>query len=281
MKEELINQVVAQMEEWSGMYGEYAYIFMVAFILAVEDTSFCWVRTTKMQITILEGQHNYLFVKSEDTTYLCLGIVDARLSRNLDARVTGLIDSIEQYLLGNGRQTAFGALFGLAIINKYLMTRNMGGTDPSIIWRKQQGQRVICTLLTSFNSCLIQESEIVISLASAVKSGSKVKDLLQSCSNLDGVLIQDGFSQKMRACLIGIGSSFPVLSSISSDLVKCILVVVDKLPWGFGKGYVLPAAYRAALDSGVLEKRTYRRLCWLHQFLFEKTVVVLVMLFSH
>jgi len=59
----------------------------------------------------------------------------------------------------------------------------------------------------------------------------------------------------MRAYLIGIGSFFPVLSSISSDLVKCILVVVDKLPWGSGKGYVLPATYRAALDSGVLEKK--------------------------
>jgi hypothetical protein len=100
MKEELLNQVVAQMEEWSGMYGEYAYVFMAAFILAIDDTAFCWVGTTKMQITILEGQHNYLFVESEDTTYLCLGIVAARLSRNSDARVTGLIDSIEQYVLG-------------------------------------------------------------------------------------------------------------------------------------------------------------------------------------
>lgn len=100
MQEELLNQVVAQMEEWSGMYGEYAYVFMAAFILAIDDTAFCWVGTTKMQITILEGQHNYLFVESEDTTYLCLGIVAARLSRNSDARVTGLIDSIEQYVLG-------------------------------------------------------------------------------------------------------------------------------------------------------------------------------------
>ena len=135
------------------------------------------------------------------------------------------------------------------------MTRDLSGTDPSIIWRKQQGQRVICTLLTSFNTCLAHESELVISLASAVKSGSDAKDLLQSCSDVDGVLIRDGFAQKMRACLIGIGSSFPVLSSISPDLVKCILFVVDKLPWGSGKGYVLPAAYRAALDSGVLEKK--------------------------
>jgi len=254
MQEELLNQVVAQMEEWSGMYGEYAYVFMAAFILAVDDKAFCWVGTTKMQTTILEGQHNFMF-ESEDTKYLCLGIVAARLSRNSDARVTGLIDSIEQYLLGNDRQTAFGALFGLGIINTNLMTRDMGGTDPSIVWRKQHAQRIICTLLTSFNSCLTRESEIVINLASAVKSCSEVKELLQSCSDLDGVLIRDGFSQKMRACLIGIGSSFPVLSSISPDLVKCILFVVDKLPWGSGKGYVLPAAYRAALDSGVLEKK--------------------------
>jgi hypothetical protein len=49
---------------------------------------------------LCQRPNNYLFVESEDTTYLCLGIVAARLSRNSDARVTGLIDSIEQYVLG-------------------------------------------------------------------------------------------------------------------------------------------------------------------------------------
>jgi hypothetical protein len=254
MKEELLNQVVAQMEEWSGTYGECAYISMAAFVLAVDDTAHCWAGTMNIQNTILEGQNNYLF-ESEDTQYLCLGMVAARLSRDSDARVTGLIDSVEQLLLQNGGQTSFGALFGLGIISANLMTGNMNGTDPSISWRKQQAQRIMRTLLTTFNTCLTKENEVVLHLASAVKSGRGAKDLFQLCSDLDSLFIQDGFAQKMRACLVGLGSSFPVLSSISPDLLKCVLVVVDKLPWGSGKGFVLHAAYRTAIDSGALEQK--------------------------
>jgi hypothetical protein len=254
IKEELLNQVVSQMKEWVGFYGEYAYVFMAAFVLAVDDTAHCWAGTMNVQKTILEGQNNYLF-ESDDTKYLCLGIVAARLSRNSDARVTGLIDSFEQFLWDNGRQTSFGALFGLGIINANLMTGNMNGTDPSIAWRKQQAQRIMCTLLSTFNTCLTQQSEVVLSLASAMKSGREAKDLFQLCSDSDSLLIQDGFAQKMRACLIGLGSSFPVLSSVSTDLLKCVLIVVDKLPWGSGKGFVLHAAYRTAVDSGVLDQK--------------------------
>ena len=254
VKEELLNHVVAQMEEWSRTYGECAYVSMAAFVLAVDDTALCWAGMMNIQNTILEGQNNYLF-ESEDTKYLCLGMVAARLSRNSDARVTGLIDSVEQFLLEHGRQNSFGALFGLGIISANLMIGNMNGTDPSITWRKHQAQRIICTLLSTFGTCLTYDNEVVLSLASAIKTGRGVKDLFQLCSDLDNLLIQDEFAQKMRACLIGLGSAFPVLSSVAPDLLKCVLVIVDKLPWGSGKGFVLHAAYRTAIDSGALEHK--------------------------
>jgi hypothetical protein len=254
MKEQLLNQVVGQLEEWSRNYGDSAYVSMAALVLAADDTAHCWAGATNIQNTILEGQNNYLY-ESDDTKYLCLGMVAARLSRNSDARVTGLIDSIEQFLSDGGPQTSFGALFGLGIINANLMTGNMDGTDPSIKWRKQQARRIMSTLLATFNNCLTQENEVVLSLASATKFGHEGKDLVEMCSDLSSLYVQDGFSQKMRACLIGIGSSLTVLSSVSSDLLKCVLIIVDKLPWGSGKGFVLHVAYRLAIDFGAMNQK--------------------------
>ncbi|KAL3810916.1 hypothetical protein ACHAXA_008766 [Cyclostephanos tholiformis] len=251
IKEKLLNEVAVQMNEWAGNYGDCAYITMAALVLAVDDTAHCWVGAMNIQNTILNGQNNYIF-ESDDTKYLCLGMVAARLSRHSDARVTGLIDSIEQFLLDGGPQTSFGALFGLGIVNANLMTGNMDGTDPSTTWRKQQARRIMSTLLTTFNNCLAQENEAVLSLASAIKFGHEGNELFKLCSDLGSLYIQDGFFQKMRACLVSIGSSFPVLSSVSSDLLKCVLDIVDKLPWGSGKGFVLHVAYKTAIDSGAL-----------------------------
>jgi hypothetical protein len=253
MREELLNKAISQMEEWSTVYGEYAYVFMAAFVLSVDDTALCWTGTTIIQTTIIDGQYNHVF-ESEDTKCLCLGLVAARLSRNSDARVSGLIDPLERCLL-NGRQTSFGAFFGLGMIVANLITGDMNGTDPSITWRKQQAQRIVCTLLSSFNSCLTHENEYVSSLTLALKSGGEANNLLQSCSTLDDLHIRDGFNQKMRACMIGLGSSFPMLSSMSGDILKSAIRVIDKLPWSSGKGHVLSAAYRAAIDTGLIERK--------------------------
>jgi len=73
--------------------------------------------------------------------------------------------------------------------------------------------------------------------------------------SLDSLFIQDGSAQKMKAIMIGLSHSFPVLSAISSSLLKCVLSVVDKLPWGPGKSFALHAAYKNAIDSGMLEQK--------------------------
>ena len=253
MKEELLDKAVSQMEEWSTFYGEHAYVFMAAFVLSVEDTALCWTGTTNIQTTIIDGQYNHVF-ESEDTKCLCLGLVAARLSRNSDARVSDLIDPLERCLL-NGRQTSFGAFFGLGIIVANLTTGDISGTDPSITWRKHQAQRIVCTLLSSFNSCLTHQNEHVSSLTLALKSGGEANNLLQSCSTLDDLHIRDGFTQKIRACMIGLGCSFPMLSSMSGDILKSAIRVIDKLSWSSGKGHVISVAYSAAIDAGVIERK--------------------------
>ncbi|KAL7539375.1 hypothetical protein ACHAXR_009234, partial [Thalassiosira sp. AJA248-18] len=166
VREELLDQVVAQIEEWSATYGgEYANVAMAAFALSVNDSAQCWTGVTKIHSAILEG--HYLF-ESEDTKILCLSMIAARLSRSADARVTGLIDTIEQSFSDHTRQTCFGAFFGLGVIVTNLMRGNINGTDASDSWRRQQAQRIVCMFLSAFNTCLAQDNDAVLELISSI-----------------------------------------------------------------------------------------------------------------
>jgi len=151
----------------------------------------------------------------------------------------------------DSRQTCFGAFFGLGIIASNLRAGNINGTDPSDTWKRQQAERIICILLSAFNTCLVQENDFVHNLISSIKSGEEADGLTRSCSTLENLFIRDGSAQKIRAIMIGLSHSYAVLSVISSNFSKCVLGVVDKLPWGSGKSFVLYAAYKNASDAGV------------------------------
>ena len=252
VKEELLDQVVLRLEEWSEAYGEHAYIAMGTFLLCIGDSAQCWAGVAKMQNAIIEGKDNYLF-ESEDTKLFCLGMVAARLCRSADARVTDMIDTIEQSLLNESRGTCFGPLFSLGIMMSNLAKGNINGTDPSDTWRREQAQHIVSILLTSFNNCLTEENEVVTLASSLIKSGqTRSEELSVLCSNLDNLSVQVGYSLKMKAILIALGHSFSVLASISSDLMKCVLLIINKLPWGSGKGLVLHAVYKKSLELEVL-----------------------------
>ena len=249
VKDELLSLVLAQLDEWSEIYGDTAYVTQAAFFLAVDDSSHQnSPGLVRVQQAIVDSDSNYLF-QSEDTKGLCLGMIAARLCRDLDSRVTEIINSIERSLT-HSRQNSFGGLFGLSMIMTNL-SGNENDTDSSAAWRRQHAQRVLCILLSTLNTCLAQECDVVNKLRSSIESGSAASDLTQSCTNLESLRIQDGSALKLRSVILAIGSSFPAMRSISSDLLKCVLILVDKVPWGSGKGFVLHAAYKNAIESKV------------------------------
>ena len=248
LREELLGLVVSQLEEWSETYGEYAYVASAAFLLSVDDSALCNMGVTNIQTTILEGQDNHLF-NSEDTQALCLCLVAARLCPNIDSRVEGLIDTIEQSILEGNR--CFGSIFGLGIIMSNLAPSPMdGNTDSSDEWRREQARRIMSVLLSEFNSCLAEEcDEISTMITSLGDSDEPLSTLIASLNSLN---VKDSSMLNMKAVLIALGHSFPVMKLISKDLSKCILLIVEQLPWGSGKGLVLHVAYKNGLESGVL-----------------------------
>ena len=256
VREELADQVVAQMEEWSETYGGgFAYIAMSAFSIAVDDSAQCWTSIAKIHDTILGGQDNYLF-DSDDINQICLSMLAGRMASTADARVAEVIDMIEQYLSSHDRHTCFGAYFGLGIIASNLVKGgDLNGTDPSDTWRRQQAQRITCMLLSAFNTCLTEGSDDVLELIASVKCSEVTADLSEVCSDLDPLFIRDGFAHKGKAVLIGLSHTFPLIGAMSGPLLKCLVGVLDMLPLGSGKGLVLNAAYKNAIESGVLEQK--------------------------
>ena len=256
-RQDLFNQVVSQIEEWTANCGEYAYVAMAAFALIVDESAQFWSCVTKIQNTILEGRSNYLF-ETEDTKALCVSMVAAKLSQTADARVSELIDFIEGLLEVSyqGNQSCFGALFGMGIIVKNLVNGSkLNGSDPSEKWRRHLVQRVTSIFITVLNTCLVQSDTTVLNLASSIKSGQAMRGLSKACTKLDELHILDSSHQKMKALLIGLAQTFPVLSATSPDLLKCVLDIVNKLPWGSGKGFALHAAYKSCMDAGLLDQK--------------------------
>jgi len=251
IREELTNKAVSQLsDEWSETVGEYAYVAMSAFALSIDDDPACSAGVTSIQNTILEGQDNYLF-ENDDIKILCLSMITARLCRTTDARVDGLIDSIEKFLLENSQQVCFGSLFGLAIIMSNLGEKS-NDTDSSDTWRRERSQRILSIILTAFNSCLTQECDVVVFLAESLGEANYDQLSEMSSDYLDSLNVKDGCHLKLKAVLIALGHSFPTLRSISGALLKSVVDLLNKLPWGSGKGLVLYAAYKAAADSDVM-----------------------------
>jgi hypothetical protein len=250
VKDELLDQVLGQLDEWSEVHGDSAYVATAAFFMAVDDSAYQHRSVlARIQQTIVDSDDTHHF-QSEETKVLCLGMVAARLCYDLDSRVTGIITSIERSIL-NSRQIYFGGLFGLSMIMTNL-AGNENNSDSSAPWRRQHVRRIICILLSTFNTCLAQESDVVNNLISFIEIGKAESDLVHSFYNLESLCIQDGSALKMRSVLLAIGSSVPALSIISSDLLKCVLILVDKLPWGSGKGFVLHAAYKNGIELGAV-----------------------------
>lgn len=250
IREELLNKVVSQLsDEWSETVGEYAYVAMSAFGLSIDDDPACSAGVTSIQNTILEGQDNYLF-ENDDIKILCLSMITARLCRTTDARVDGLIDSIEKSLLENSQQVCFGSLFGLAIIMSNLGEKS-NDTDSSDTWRRERAQRILSIILTAFNSCLTQDCDAIVTLMESHGQAS-YDQLSDICSDLDSLNVKEGYQLKLKAVLIALGHSFPTLRSMPSALLKGIIDLLNKLPFSCGKGLALHAAYKAVIDSGVM-----------------------------
>ncbi|KAL9180607.1 hypothetical protein ACHAXT_011060 [Thalassiosira profunda] len=250
-KEELLGRIFAQLNEWQDTVGEYAYVAMASFALSLDDSAQTYSGVSDIEQTILEGRDNYLF-ESEDTKFLCLGMIGAKLSRTADARVSGLIDSIEESL--HEPRSCFGAVFGLATVLSSLQTGNINGTDPTDAWRKSTAQRIICMLLTALNTCLQQEDDVIAQLISSIENGEALDDIADFLSSVDALLVQDRCAEKMKAILIGLGHAFPFLSAISAPLFRGVFSIADKLPWGSGKAFALQAAYKVAIDTGALQQ---------------------------
>ncbi len=252
VKVELLNQVITHLDEWSEIHGDSALVAMSAFFLAVDDSAHQYCSgLVRIQQTIVDSEDNHLF-QSDDTKMMCLGIIAARLCRDLDSRVNEIISSIERSLL-HSRQNYFGALFGLSMIMKNL-SGNEYDTDSSATWQKQHAVRIMHVLLSTFNTCLAHECEDLNKIRSSIESYNATNDICQSCSDLESLCIRDGSALQLKSVLLAIGSSFPALRSISSDLLRCVFTLVDKLPWGTGKGFVLHAAYKNAIESEVLTR---------------------------
>jgi len=244
-REELFETAVDQLEEWATEFSEYGYIALSALALATDDSPQLYSGISRVQNIILDGSGMF---ETEDVKLLCTCMVAARLSQTTDARVVDLLDSVEKSIERHNGQSCFGGYLGLAIFVQSVARKiRSHGSDPSEDWCREQARRCICILVKSLNNCTLTDDESILELASCIETG-KSSDTLPLPSELTA---KDGAAQKLIGVIIALSHCFPALAGVSADLLKSVVAVIDKLPWGSGKGFATHAAYKTLIDAGM------------------------------
>jgi hypothetical protein len=244
-REQLFETAVEQLDEWATEFSEYGYVALSALALTADDSPQFYTSISRVQNTILDGCDMF---ETEDVKLLCECMVAARLSRSADTRVVALINSVEKSIERHNGQSCFGGYLGLAIFVQSVSRRmRLSGSDPSEVWCREQTLRCICILVKSLNNCILTHDGSILKLASCIEKG-KLTDTLSLPSEL---IIKDGAAQKLEGVVIGLSHCFPALAGVSTDLLKCVVSVVDELPWGSGKGFATHATYKTLIDAGV------------------------------
>mmetsp|Transcript_16082 Transcript_16082/g.23032 ORF Transcript_16082/g.23032 Transcript_16082/m.23032 type:complete len:783 (-) Transcript_16082:405-2753(-) len=118
-------------------------------------------------------------------------------------------------------------------------------------------QRIISTLLEEFHACLDQKVPAILNLIACVKGGKPTPDMLKLCTGMDEsyLYVHDSKRKKFKSLCVALSLALPSLSQVNIDLLLGTYQILDKCPWGSGKGYALPSVLRSCSVSGALKQR--------------------------
>lgn len=261
-QEDLIRGIVEEIETWIDTNGEYAYVTLALFALSISPVTESRPELAdgvrNIQNTILEGCDTQMF-DTEEVKLLCLCLVAAKMSNSADGRVTDVVDRLIKFCEVTTQvdgQISFGVLFGMsALVNNLFQDgKHLNRLDASYTWRRKQVRRIFSLHLSLVNSCLTLPNSTITSLARCSEDGRLLPELLDECAQLEELFVEERSLQTMRGLMIGLGQSFSTFAALDPDLSKCILGVIEKLPWTSGKAFALSAAYKSCIEVGIIDQ---------------------------
>jgi hypothetical protein len=268
-KVEAVISVVKEVNRWRGLLGsaDISYLALAAFTMFVPDTL-----TGDSGVSIIDLGHIMESIRddiwlayeghqfqSRDVANLCVGLIGVRaVHSRYNAFVVKSIETLEKSLREQGGQASFGACYGLALIAQTGSAVSESGeisAASSTIETLSWINRIAAMLVNEIQLCFRDRIPVFVTLVACLKIGKISPDLLQSITAVtDEVVIPDTSAQKVRSLLLSLALCIQAVDTVSNELMLSLYMFIEKLPWGTGKGYVLPNAALQCISSGMLRQ---------------------------
>jgi len=267
-KLEALASVAEEVSGWRDLLenADISYLALATFTMFVPDTlsdpdggshvNFSQV-VERIRNDVYLAYESHQFA-SRDLAGLCLGIVGARA---VQSRATAFVDesisTLEQSISEHSGQSSFGSSYGAALVAQAAATisDDADGTISSSNTQQLSWiNRIASLLVQEVQSLLNVSTPAFVTLVACLKTGKPTPDLLSSISTTGDVEVPEAGEQKATCLLLSLALCARPVGIVSPDLLLCLYKFIEKLPWGIGKGFVLPGAAAQCVSMGVLRQ---------------------------
>lgn len=193
------------------------------------------------------------------------------LRRGHHERVAETIATLEQTVKGYGGHVSFGAAYGMGIIAQAISQIDLGGDKRIMTTKigKVAGflvEELLCCTEASARSGVL--GTLIACLHSGVSTPGLANSLADSVSHQ--LSIVPAKAETVKGLFVALALTLPCLSQVNGDLLLGTLFVLERLPWGSGKGPALVPVLIEAKKTGVLTADEYNVIVTEYSRLFEE-----------
>ena len=268
-KLDAVTFMVEEVNGWQDLLdnADISHLSLAAFIMFVPDTLSDQEEGSQTDLSqIVERIRNDIFLaheghqfESRNMSDLSLGMVAARAIKSCASQfVEKSILALEQSIFEHSGQASLGASYGLALIAQTAAAVSCETDATAMSDHTQQISwinRIVSLLVHEIQSCFEKSNPAFVTLVACLKTGKPSPDLLSSISSVaEEVVVPEASEQKARCLLLSLAICVQAVGIVSADGLLCLYKFIEKLPWGIGKGFVIPCAALQCVSTGVLRQ---------------------------
>ena len=194
-----------------------------------------------------------------DVAYVALAFVGMKMLRSSAFSGT---ERIVELLEAGTSQSSFGAPYGLALVGRAVQMSLSSSTIDSAqdLGRRNQ---LICRITSVLTHELLLctkggENNSLIALVAALKQGESSKGLVESVASIGELALEPTQEVRATSLFCSLALSAPTVGSTDATLSLAIYEMLQKLPWGSGKGFALAVVALECRAAGVFNEQALK-----------------------
>ena len=258
-----VEIVIEEIKSWNDALDgvDQTYLALAAFCLFVPDTFVgrdgssvdLSAIVKEVEEEIIEASFRNRF-RTRDIGSICSSLAAIRaMHSGENAWAEEIVRNIETSVVDLGSQPSYGALYGVSLFVSAVANqmRALPGQGDGITWIRG----ILSLLVSHLTDCIIDNRQVITTLSACLKTGSILPDLEDSLSSMDDIVLDDlsdATRSTAKSVLLGLSVTASAMALMDRGLQRCMYFLVQKLPWGIGKGLALANIFIACKGAGSL-----------------------------